>query len=280
MDLQSIVDNEVQLPPTPQILPKLQAVLKNDACSVFDIVSIVKMDASLTAKVVQVSNSAFYGAAEPCKHLEEAVNRIGVDETYRVVSMSAASQVFGADLPVYGMGRGELLEQSLVAAVLMTEVALRKPWLDGESAYTVGLLHGLGKVIVNQHFVNQGLDDYDPATQGPLDYQREHAIIGFDSSQAGASVLANWKFPEDIYQPIAYQYNPLAAPVAKPMACLLTMAISAIYVVQQEEREGQISFQGNESIMEEIPIDHDELVDCIACAREAFRDVRELLSNF
>ena len=130
MDLHDLISSEVKLPPSPQILPKLQTVLNDQECSVFDVVSIVKMEASLMAKVLQASNSAFYGMAEPCKSLEDAVNRIGVQETYKIVAMSVANEAIGEGLPFYGMGQGELLEQSLVAAVLMTEIATRKPWLD------------------------------------------------------------------------------------------------------------------------------------------------------
>lgn len=279
MDLEVLIQNKVKLPPTPQILPKLQAVLRKPDCSVFDIISVVKVDASLTAQLLRISNSAYYSATTPCENLEEAVGRLGIQETYRVVSMAVANQSLGNDLIVYNLNKGQLLEDSLVAAIIMMEVSSQKAHLNADTAYTIGLLHGLGKILINQYLLANPHPDYDPHFDGPLDLANEKTLLGFTFMEAGAALLKNWQFPAEIYEPILHQYSPLQSPTAQPLACLLTMALSALYIVREEEKNHQFAYQGEPSIMQGVPIDNAGFSECIENARGTFEDIRNLLSS-
>ena len=122
MDLETILQSNVKLPPSPQILPKLQGILRDIDASIFDIIDLLRVDAPLTAQLLKLANSAYFGAMGPCDTIDEAVSRIGFNETFRVVSVAAAKQVLGGPLPIYKMGKGELLEISLVTALVMSNI--------------------------------------------------------------------------------------------------------------------------------------------------------------
>jgi hypothetical protein len=138
ISLKQIVDGVVSLPPTPRILPKLQRLLRDPDSGIHEIISLLKVDAPMTAQIVRLSNSAFYNTGEPVQSLEEAVNRLGFREVYRVANVAAAQQVMGEALPLYNMGKGELLEGSVSSAVLMVELGSRARRTDLDAAYTTG----------------------------------------------------------------------------------------------------------------------------------------------
>ena len=85
-----------RLPTTPQIFSRLSAAMKNPDISVEEIVSVVQLDASLSARVLRLSNSAQFGRGDPITSLDGAINRIGFQEVYRLVgaamSFCAAKQ--------------------------------------------------------------------------------------------------------------------------------------------------------------------------------------------
>jgi putative nucleotidyltransferase with HDIG domain len=226
ISLQQIVDGVVSLPPTPRILPKLQKLLRDPNSGIHDIISLLKVDAPMTAQIVRLSNSAFYNTGEPVTSLEEAVNRLGFREVYRVASVAAATQVMGEALPLYNMGKGELLEGSVSTAVLMVELSSRARRMDLDAAYTTGLLHGIGKVVINQYFIKHGLELYGNNAGEVVDIMWERKLLGFDHAEAGAAILQKWNFPDEIRVPVLAQLDPLKAPSMQAWACQLCLARS------------------------------------------------------
>jgi len=224
ISLQQIVDGIVNLPPTPRILPKLQRLLRDPNSGIHDIISLLKVDAPMTAQIVRLSNSAFYNTGESVQSLEEAVNRLGFREVYRVASVAAAQQVMGEAMPLYNMGKGELLENSVSVAILMVELSARVRRTDLDGAYTTGLLHSIGKVIINQYFLKHGLELYGNAAGETVDIMWERQLLGFDHAEAGAAILEKWNFADEIRLPVLYQLEPLKAPSMQSCCCLMSIA--------------------------------------------------------
>ncbi len=232
ISLQQIVDGIVNLPPTPRILPKLQKLLRDPNSGIHDIISLLKVDAPMTAQIVRMSNSAYYNTGEPVQSLEEAVNRLGFREVYRISSVAAAQQVMGEALPLYNMGKGELLEGSVATAVLMVELCSRARRPDLDAAYTTGLLHSMGKVVINQYFLKHGLELYGNAAGEAVDILWERRLLGFDHAQAGAAILQKWNFPDEIRVPVLFQLDPLKAPSQQSVCCLLSIARSCAHTLR------------------------------------------------
>ncbi len=80
MNLSELIENVDNIPPAVQTLPKLQSLLMSEDSSFDEIVELIKIDPSLTAHVLKLSNSAFYGQASHIDDIEEAVGRIGIQE--------------------------------------------------------------------------------------------------------------------------------------------------------------------------------------------------------
>ncbi len=100
MELESILSGIENLPPTPQIIPKLRRVLKDEDSGVEEIASLVKLDAALTAQIIRLGNSAYLGAANPSKSIQEAVGRLGFRVIYLMVNLIITKQVLGRSLPI------------------------------------------------------------------------------------------------------------------------------------------------------------------------------------
>lgn len=211
MNLQDIIDNVVKLPPSPQVLPKLQKALRDPQTGMDDLAALLRVDPGLAASVLRMANSAYFAGGLPCDSLEEAVARLGFGEVYKLVSLAVTAQLMGTNMSLYGLEKGELLTQSTACAVLMVEGGACLGWNWTDTLYTQGLLHSLGKIVINQYYQRHGLEIYSTA-DGPLSPETERQLLGFDHAQAGAALLRKWRFPEEIIGSVLHQLEPDDAP--------------------------------------------------------------------
>ena len=192
-----------KLPGTLQVLPKLQELLGDDDAIIDDIVMLIEKDASLVFHIVKMSDSAYYASSTSALTVVEAMNRVGFAEAYKMVGVVAAGEILSGGLPVYNMKSGELWETSLMTASLMQYLAnisepLRVYALPTSGiAYTIGLLHSVGKMVISHYHENIGLEGLEGLSDS-LTPQLEEELLGFDNCEAGALLLQKWKFSNDL----------------------------------------------------------------------------------
>ncbi len=224
--LEDLLDNVERLPPSPQILPQLLGLLNDDNSSFDEIVQLVSIDLSLAAQVLRLSNSAYYGAATKTYDLSDAVQRIGLREVYRLIAMICSKDLLGGPSTLFEMEAGALWKYSLACALAMESMAEIVGGENPSTAYTIGLLHSLGKVVLSTH---------EPAVyqkvfemiehEGVSMAEAETKILGYTNASVASALLRKWDFKERICQPIAYQYKPIKAPDYPNLASMLHLGM-------------------------------------------------------
>lgn len=243
MELAKIVASVDTLPPTAQLLPRLQGMLTDETTDIASLAGLVKVDVGLATEIVRVSNSALYGGGE-AKGLEEAINRLGFSEIFRIASTIAAKSALAGPLDFYHMASGRLWNDSIGTAVFMENLAMSTE-VNADTAYTIGLMHGIGKLIINAHFSKSGMEVYgDEEDPGP---EMERRLLGWDHAQVGAEVLKNWKFPHEVHEPIRCQFAPAEAEGQTVAARLLELCRRAI-AEDSQLTEGAISTPSEEDL--------------------------------
>jgi HD-like signal output (HDOD) protein len=148
--------------------------------------------------------------------VEEAMNRIGFTEAYKMVGLVAAGQVLEGDLELYGISTDYLWESCVLTATLMQYLAPRIKTPKDYSipisgvAYTIGLLHQVGRILINHYNKKAPFSCLEGFTD-KLTPSKEKELFGFDNFEAGAALLKKWNFSHEITVPIHYQNNPLDA---------------------------------------------------------------------
>lgn len=222
------VEEVTGLLPNMTLLSRLSKALKDLNTEMNDLGSLIQTDATLTAEVIRISNSALYRAGEPCKDVVSSLSRIGFGEVLRVVSTLLAKDACSQDLDKYGVSSDEYWEESLTVSTLMEALAKRCGVNPGDAA-TLGVLHALGRIVINNV-----LEEFDvPILWDPsLDVAEwETAVVGFDYAAAGARVMKKWDFPVEIIYDIAYHLDPSKAPKQRAMLNLLHYAVKLLPTV-------------------------------------------------
>jgi len=277
MKLEDFIQEVRNLMPCPHILPELLKVLEDVDSDPWEIVNLVKLDAALTAQVLALANSAYYSFPEPCTELNEAINRIGFQELYKLVGVVLCKRLVGRDLQTYCVEEDELWQHSLACAVTMEQIA-KKIGLNVPMAYTLGLLADIGKIALNQVGQEAYAQVFQRIEKEALSMSKaETAEIGFDHSMTTAALLQKWNFPEEARVPVSYQYNPMECPEPREMACALHVALWVVAAVGFNAGRDAWAFEMDERALQQLKLGRDDLEIFMVGVRERIDEVRSFL---
>lgn len=221
---EDIVRQVKHLPSAPKVLPRLKQLLSDGNSAMHEIVALVRLDPGIAARVLQTANSAYFSKGLRCTTVDEAVNRVGYDQIYELVSYAVASQVLVRPLDLYGIDADELWKMS-VAGALAAEALAERTQQDRNIAYTIGLLHCVGMVALDEWALRGGHRLFFKTAGFPREaIESERAALGFTQAETGAALLTHWEFPAAMCEPVRWQYTPRASAVHARMASLLFAA--------------------------------------------------------
>jgi diguanylate cyclase (GGDEF)-like protein/putative nucleotidyltransferase with HDIG domain len=209
-DIKSILTLDgKKLPSFPQVAIKLLEASKNDTASLADLSKILETDPGISARILEIVNSAFYGIGRQVVKLSDAVTLLGLDEIKKIaLEMTVFEKMFKS-------GRASQFDRllfwrhSLSVAVLSLEIAKENGYPDPEEAYIAGLLHDVGKVFLDIH----GKKDYgrfiqELSTSSELIIEKERSSLGLGHDDIGAFFCSLWKLPEKLALAVKYHHQP------------------------------------------------------------------------
>jgi putative nucleotidyltransferase with HDIG domain len=206
--IRKLLDQIEVLPMSPALLPKLLPKLSDVDTNFDEVVEIIAFDPALTAKLLQISNSAFFGHEAEVSTVAEAVSRVGYQSVYLLVAMINGSNCFPCPSPP-GVDAAKLWQHSLTTA-FNTKFVAESAGMDGNLLFTAGLLHDTGKVILGQTQPQAAASLFRaPSDAASL----AHEITVFDCThpEVGAALLEQWKLPVQLVVAVRYHHDPQAA---------------------------------------------------------------------
>lgn len=205
----SMVLELMDLPTFPQVATRLIAMTQGDEHSIRDVARVVEQDQAIAAKVLRVANSAMFGARRQIRTIQHATAMLGM-ENLRKYAMTVA--VFGtratSDISDYEAKR-RIWVHAMAVAVLSRLIAERLGRGGAEAAVVAGLIHDIGKVVI------QILrpESYDRVLQVASDERldliaAERQVLGTDHCAVGAELGRRWALPDDLVAVLAMHHDP------------------------------------------------------------------------
>ena len=216
-----------KLPAAAIVLSQLQRMLRDGDTSLDEVCDLIKRDMSLTARILQLSNSSYFAPGIFISSLDEAVGFVGYDEIYRIAGMVVGMQLTQADMRFHACTAARLWENTLCGAFAMESLA-QFAGLNPRLAYTTGMMRSVGKVVLEllaqETAPRPGA--FNPEAGLPLGAWEE-ASSGCDSQAAGAVILEKWNFPPEIHGAVGRQWNPDAGQPGMEMRYALLLNLAA-----------------------------------------------------
>ena len=260
------------LPPAPNLLSKLLLAI-NDVDANFDeIVNFIQVDPSLTAKLLQICNSAFFGIEEPLVNVRDAVGRIGYQSIYLLISMIKGTESFR--LPAGCKKEAGQLWKHSVTTAFASQFVAEAANIDKELAFTGGLLHDLGKVVL---FKARG-DHYKLLTKKAADAntspcELEVASYGFSHAEIGAKLLDNWKLPPHLVESVKFHHNPHDAGVNEKPAAALFLGNALAHGPEYPDSKHAPLFNSSQAVLN---LTRHDIEDCTALIKANWSKVEQM----
>lgn len=221
---QTLVRRLQNLPPAPKVLHKLQALVTSPDATIEQIADVVRLEPGLAARVVQMSQSTKFGRGAPTTTIMEAIQRVGLAGVHELVTYAVAAQLVGRPLRCYGLDAQALWSRAVACAIAASSIAERTD-VDRGDAYTAGLMHGIGLLVIDQHSQQQKSPPKLESTGYPLDFgQAELDWLGFTHAEAGAALLEMWGFSAPIISAVQHQLEPEADTAHRKLSMVLATA--------------------------------------------------------
>ena len=273
---EDLVQQLKTLPASPKVILRLQQMAASETSSVSDLVAIIRVERALAARIVRIANGPMYHLGSRCDGIEESVQRLGFDEVHRLALIVAGCTALSHPLPAYAVD-GQTLWQQAVACAVAAEQVARLIGEDEHTAYTAGLMHSVGMIVINNW-----VDNIAPGTV--LVYQdsvaewsvEERNLLGYDLADAGAALLRTWDFPAPVVEAVRCQYAPQCAMTNRRLASVLTAArwlrtrlsTPAATLIPLPEKLTLLTLRLNEA----------QLRDCLPAVETALLEARQLLA--
>ncbi|MEJ2727051.1 MAG: HDOD domain-containing protein [Deltaproteobacteria bacterium] len=201
------------LKPIPQIALKVMRIINEGLYDIRNLTEEILKDQVISARTLKLCNSVMFARPRKIESLDHALVMLGQDLLLKFVISASLNNFFSQAGMGYSLCKGGMYHHAVGTAVIAEKLADITGKVDPPIAYTAGLLHDIGKVVLDQ-FVDTGF---------PLFYRQlndeeknfsevEKQVLGTDHTEVGASLALNWSFPESLIETIRHHHNPEDAP--------------------------------------------------------------------
>ncbi|MBK8165870.1 MAG: HDOD domain-containing protein [bacterium] len=201
-----ILRHSGELPALPKAACHIMAVIEDPRTTATRLEKALAMDQTLTAKVLRIANSPFYGAARQITTVSEAIVRLGFVAIRNWTLVTAARSVFLA--PGAGMLYQKIWRQSVLSAMGSQLVAQAVGRVQPESVFIGGLMQNIGQLVLARSHPELFQEILAESVESGQPYHEvELRVLGFDHGELGALLLREWNLTEDLEDAVRWHHR-------------------------------------------------------------------------
>jgi len=207
--LQKVVDRLKDIPTLPQVVQKIVEIVDSPHTSASDLNKAISHDQALSAKVLKLVNSAFYGFPKKIETLTQAIIILGFN-TVRSLALSISMlDFFSSRESEHQLNYTEYWKHSIATSIMARAIAKKTFPQMAEEAFVSGLLHDIGILIFDQFLPKEYRQVYIRMKneQIPL-YKAEKLTLKITHSDAGRMLAIKWNLPDPLLYSISFHHNP------------------------------------------------------------------------
>ncbi len=215
------------LPTLPDVAAKLLELTASESSAVTDIAAIIERDPSVATRLLKLVNSSFYGVRREINSIQQALMMVGMANLRSLVLSSSVMQLFEQSGKTSSYDRNGLWKHSVACAITARSLARASRVMDPDVAFTAGLIHDVGKVIIDKYLhaefekIVQIME-----TENISMSQAELRVLEATHAEIGEHLCKLWNLPEILCDCVAFHHNPSASENHSKAAALIGVADS------------------------------------------------------
>lgn len=229
-DIRAFVSKIESLPTMPELYKKLKVLLESSTSSFSDIAKIISKDVSMTAKILQLVNSSFFGLRQKINNIQYATTYLGIETIRSIILLTEVfSQFTREELTRFSITK--LYKHSIAVGFLTAEIikTLSTDPRFSDKSCMAGTLHDIGKII----FIKNKPEEYKAVylrrkKEGKPLFELEKEYFGVTHAKIGAYLMGLWNLPGDTVKAISYHHNPSKAELDTSYSMLLSVHVANV----------------------------------------------------
>jgi putative nucleotidyltransferase with HDIG domain len=256
------------LPTLPAVATRVISMTDDPNCSQQELAKVVELDPAIATKLLKLVNSPFYGIRGAIGSVQQALVFVGMTNIRNLVLSASVMELFDEDGCVGDFSRKDLWLHSMATAISARTIAVSTRTVDPEVAFTAGLIHDVGKLIIDRFFHEDFVRIVELLKLHSTTMSNvENAVLGLDHGEIGAYVAQRWGLPDVLRDAIGFHHDPANAPTGKQLAALIGLADGMA-------RDLKVGTGGGET-----PKLNDEQLEIAGMSRDSFSQVKERLAE-
>ncbi|MEW6502172.1 MAG: HDOD domain-containing protein [Thermodesulfobacteriota bacterium] len=220
--------------PFPKVVQRVMEMLDDPETDVKALAEVIQYDQVITANVLKICNASYFGLPRKVSSLNEALVIVGHNTLKDIIITSSSARFYkGAVGEGYKLEQGELWRHSVATGILAKHMVKHIREVDPGAAYTVGLLHDIGKRFLSTFVADDFKQIMIKVVKDHCSFvEAEKELLGIDHAELGGLILEKWEFPEEMqlavrqhHDPDALKKEPLTALVSLSNALVISMGI-------------------------------------------------------
>lgn len=198
-----------KIPSLPESATRVLRSMRHVHVDLRRLVRIMETDPAWAADLLRTANSSLWGLNGAASSLAGAVDLLGLRRVHQLVAISAVRPLLLEPLPAYELGAGELWNHSIATAVATREILFEKGLKPCEEAFTAGLLHEVGKLVIGNAVVDEPDAIFGCSDLEGLSFEEaETRVLQINHAEAGAVLLEHWNMPTWVVEAVRFHHAP------------------------------------------------------------------------
>jgi putative nucleotidyltransferase with HDIG domain len=197
------------LQPIPQVALKILRIIAEDTYDIRALTEEIRRDQVLSAQTLRLCNSVYFGNLTKIESLDHALVYLGQKLMIKFVISASIHNFFDQAGMGYSLCKGGMYHHAVGTAIIAERLARLTGQAQPALAYTAGLLHDIGKVVLDQYVQPAFPFFYRQMQEKNKDFiEIEANILGMDHTQVGRKLAKQWSFPVSLVETIAHHHRP------------------------------------------------------------------------
>jgi putative nucleotidyltransferase with HDIG domain len=205
MNPESIL-KECTLPAMPHVAAKIMSLVNDPAAKVEDVQVVISADQALTSRVIKVSGSVFHTGGRKVETISDAVVVLGFEALKNIAIAIATKDIYKGSGNIGEKLWEHAIGVSIAAGIIgKTQRAFK---INTEKCIVGGLLHDIGKAVMNQNQPNKYIEVVNFVTKNRVSFSKvEKEIFGFTHQEVGALLFREWKFSPELTEMVSNHHS-------------------------------------------------------------------------
>ncbi len=257
--LKNIASSLKSFPSMPGAAVKLLALIDDPDMSVSQIEDILRHDAGLTANILKLANSAYFGIPSKVGSVRQAVLILGLKRLIQMVIASCVSAIMDKPVPGYDLPPGELWRHSIAVSVAAEGLVKELNIGAKEEIFTAALLHDVGKLVLGS-FVRDDFAKIEAALKQDVSFEAaEDMVLGTNHADMGARILTQWSLPSDIVNAVRWHHTPESAESVDTMLDIVHVANVLCLMIGIGAGSDGMQYEPSEAVIERLGLESGHL---------------------